>query len=134
MNKLQTVVLPGTVLLVSCVAQAQTPPGAAMALMKSVVNPQSDIVFAAGKKAPSSDREWAAIGQSARKLTEAAKSLEILKPAANPASWTKFSRVMAEAAAKAGVAAKQKNVDALLDAGDLLYESCQGCHQQHLKK
>jgi cytochrome c556 len=41
---------------------------------------------------------------------------------------------MADAAAVAGKAAKEKNVDAVLDASDVLYTTCEDCHRQYVKK
>jgi hypothetical protein len=41
---------------------------------------------------------------------------------------------MADAAAVAGKAAKARNVDAVLDAGDVLYTTCEDCHRQYVRK
>jgi len=121
-------------LLLAGLTQAQGDATTVRNLMKSVVIPQSDIVFAVGKKAPANDREWSQIAQRAAKLTEAAKALSARAPASNAESWRKASQGMADAAVRVGAGAKSKNADAVLDAGDLLYESCEGCHRQHLRK
>ena len=115
-------------------SQAQDDADTVRSLMKSVVIPQSDIVFAVGKKAPANENEWSQIVQSAAQLTEAAKSLSTRIPAASTESWRNASQAMANAAIRVGAAAKSKNADAVLDAGDLLYESCEACHRQHLRK
>jgi hypothetical protein len=116
------------------ISQAQESAGSVLNLMKSVVTPQSDAIFLVGKTAPKNDQDWAALQQSADRLTEAAKTLSARAPAAGGVNWLKFSQAMGDAAGRAGAAAKSKNVDALLDAGDVLYESCAGCHKQYLKK
>ena len=121
-------------LLPACLLQAQDDANAVSRLMKSVVIPQSDIVFAVGKKAPANNNEWSKVAQSAAQLTEAAKSLAARTPAANAESWRKASQAMTDAAGRVGVAANLKNADAVLDAGDSLYESCEGCHRLHLRK
>jgi len=51
---LATIVLAG-------ISQAQEPAGSGLNLMKSVVIPQSDVIFLVGKTAPKSDRDWAAL-------------------------------------------------------------------------
>jgi cytochrome c556 len=115
-------------------AAAQQSPAGVLELMKSAVIPASDAVFAVGKAAPKTDGEWAAVAAAAAQLVEAAKKLDTQAPASGGASWTRFSRMMAEAAAAAGKAAQSKNADAVLDAGDALYSACEDCHKQFMKK
>ena len=110
------------------------PDGGTLALMKSTVIPASDVVFGVGKAAPKSDQEWAAVQDGAARLTAAAKRLTAQAPSANGANWVKHAKAMGDAAATAGKAAMAKNVDAVLDAGDALYSTCEDCHRQYLKK
>jgi cytochrome c556 len=112
----------------------QAVPAEVTALMKSVVIPASDMVFAVGKAAPKSDAEWATVQNAAARLGDAGRQLASRAPAANSADWVKFAKAMADAAAVAGTAAQAKNIDAVLDAGDALYETCAGCHQRFMKK
>jgi cytochrome c556 len=46
----------------------------------------------------------------------------------------KFSRALINAGETAAKAAKAKNVDAVSDAGNDVYETCDGCHKQYLKR
>ena len=115
-------------------ALAQETPVRVLGLMKSVVIPASDAVFAVGKAAPKSDREWAAVENGAARLIDAGNTLADDAPAADGANWMKLSKAMSEAASVAAKAAKAKNVDAVLDAGDLLYTTCEDCHRQYVKK
>lgn len=115
-------------------AVAQEPTPRALGLMKSVIVPASDAVFGVGKSAPKNDREWAAVENGATRLIGAGKTLAGEAPANGGAAWTKFANAMADAAAVAGKAAKEKNVDAVLDAGDVLYTTCEDCHRQYMKK
>ncbi|HEV7819685.1 MAG TPA: hypothetical protein VGO84_00800 [Burkholderiales bacterium] len=115
-------------------ALAQEPPVRVLGLMKSVVIPSSDAVFVVGKAVPKTEREWAAVENGAAKLIEAGKTLADEAPAANGANWVKLSKAMTDAASVAGKAAKEKNVDAVLDAGDVLYTTCEDCHRQYVKK
>jgi cytochrome c556 len=124
----------GVTILAAGISQAQEASNSVLSLMKSVVIPESNVIFAAGKAAPATDKAWAQMVQSAGRLTDAAKALATQAPSTNADSWARSSRIMIDAASRVGAAARQKNVDAVLDAGDLLYESCEACHRQHLKK
>lgn len=119
--------------LIVNVASAQQPSGA-MDLMKSAIIPASDVVFGVGKAAPKSDQDWTAVRESAAKLNNAARLLTLEVPAEDGINWIKFSKAMGDAAKRAGEAAQAKNVDAVLDAGDALYETCTGCHKLYMKK
>ena len=120
--------------LLAHIALAQEPPVRVLGLMKSVVIPASDAVFAVGKAAPKNDKEWIAVESGAARLVDAGKALADEAPASGGANWIKLAKAMADAAAVAGKAAKDKNVDAALDAGDVLYTTCEDCHRQYVKK
>ncbi len=121
------------VMVVCCgVAYAQVPQ--ALQLMKGTVIPESNVVFAVGNKAPASDAEWAALQKSADSLVNAARQLQSMAPAGGRAEWAKSSDAMGAAAGKAAAAAKTRNVDGAQDAGDALYETCEGCHRRFMKK
>jgi cytochrome c556 len=46
------------------------------------------------------------------------------------ATWQAFNQVMINASRDALAAARARDHDALLAAGDVLYPPCEGCHQQ----
>jgi cytochrome c556 len=119
-------------------AAAQQPSGSkpaasVLGLMKSVIIPASDIIFGVGKEAPKNDKDWTAVQDSAAKLNDAAKLLMRQPPSTNDANWVNYSRAMSDAAEATGKAAKAKNVDAVLDAGDVLYGTCASCHKRYMK-
>jgi hypothetical protein len=120
--------------LLTVFALAQEPPVRVLGLMKSVVIPASDAVFAVGKAVPKTDKEWAAVETGAAKLVDAGKALADEAPAAGGGNWIRLANALADAAAVAGKAAKAKNADAVLDAGDALYATCEDCHRQYVKK
>jgi hypothetical protein len=122
------------VVLMTHFALAQEPPLRVLGLMKAVVIPASDAVFVVGKAAPKNDKDWVAVESGAAKLIEAGKTLADEAPATGGANWIRLSKAMADAAAVAGKAAKEKNVDAVLDASDVLYTTCEDCHRQYVKK
>jgi cytochrome c556 len=139
MKAAPAVMLIGAVLSFASTAAAQQPPASKSAasslqVMKSTVIPASDVVFKVGEKAPKSDQEWAAVQDSAAKLAAASKILLMQAPSTDNANWLKYSNAMSDAAESAGKAARTKNVDAVLDAGEALYATCESCHKQYLKK
>jgi hypothetical protein len=129
-----TVLVAAVFLLVNAVTAQQQPATSVLELMKSVVIPASDVVFGVGKAAPKTDQEWSAVHGSAGRLIDAAKLLAMQTPPAGGADWVKYSQAMSDAAATAGRAASAKNTDAVLDAGDVLYGTCEDCHRQYMKK
>ena len=134
MSKRVTQAIVIGVALLAHLALAQDPPIRVLGIMKAVVIPASDAVFAVGKAPPKSDREWAEVENGAAKLIDAGKTLAAEAPAPNGANWTRLSGAMADAAAVARKAAGARNVDAVLDAGDVLYTTCEDCHRQYIKK
>jgi hypothetical protein len=130
------IALAAAVAIVLCTqyAPAQEPLLRVLGIMKAVVIPASDALFAAGKAPPKSEREWAAVESGASRLIDAGKTLAGEAPAIGTAEWMRLSNAMAEAAVVAGSAAKNRNIDAVLDAGDVLYATCEDCHRLYLKK
>ena len=120
--------------LLAHLALAQDSPVRVLGIMKAVVSPASDVVFSVGKAQPKSEREWAEVENAAAKLIDADKTLATEAPAANGANWTRLSGAMAHAAAVARKAARERNVDAVLDAGDVLFTTCEDCHREYIKK
>ena len=103
-------------------------------LMKATVIPNSNIVFSVGNKVPKTDAEWAAVQTSAAVLVETAQRLMALGPDNGRDQWGQFVVDFRAAARKAADAAKAHNVDGVTDAGDALFETCEGCHRAHMKK
>ena len=124
----------GATMLLTQFVLAQAPPPRVLGLMKAVIIPASDAVFVVGKAPPKSEREWAAVASGASRLVDAGKVLANEAPLEGTADWIRLANAMADAAAVAGKAAREKNVDAALDAGDVLYTTCEDCHRQFVKK
>ena len=122
-----------TAVLLTHFALAQDASVRVLGMMKAVVIPASDAVFAVSKAPPKSEREWAAVEGGAAKLIDIGKALATEAPASGGAHWTRLSQAMVAAAAVAGTAAKERNVDAVLDAGDVLYTTCEDCHRHYVK-
>jgi hypothetical protein len=106
--------------------------GSARDIMEALTIPMSDAVFAAGSEAPKDDAGWAAVHQKALVLAESANLLLIPPRVITSGTWTKWAVAQRDAAVQAMKAAKAKNGDALSDAGNALYETCEGCHKVYL--
>ena len=113
-------------------AYAQYP--AVLKLVKAVVIPDSNIVFGVGNKEPKTAAEWAAVQKSAENLVAGARQLLPMGPDTGRKQWTGFTESLGAAARKAAEAAKARNVDGVLAAGDAMYENCEGCHRVYMKK
>jgi hypothetical protein len=103
-------------------------------LIRTSVIPDSTIVFSVGNKAPASDAEWATVRKSAENLAATAQKLMPLGPGSNREAWVGFANALGAAARKAVAAAKARNADGVSDAGDAMYETCEGCHRIYMKK
>lgn len=101
-------------------------------LMLEVVVPASDVLW--GAEDPASDEEWQVLDDAAARLIAAFETARRGGLGPNDAQWAseaKFqayldSDVAAANAARAAIAAR--DMDALFQAGDALYEPCESCH------
>jgi hypothetical protein len=171
--------LPGLLILVGLVAlgversEAQAParvPGRAAAsapqvegnlaqLMKGILFPNSNVIFAAQSQNPAdvppardpstatdpladSYGKWEAVENSALALAEAANLLTIpgrkcsngLPVPVGNADWPKFVQQLREAGRKAYKAAQSKDMDKILDAADTMTTACSNCHDKYREK
>ena len=101
-------------------------------LMKAIIIPSSDAVFQIAMEAPQDDQAWAAVQNSALTLAESGNLLMIGNRAKDTDAWIKAAQALVDAGTVAFRAAEAKNVDALIEAGDQVYATCEGCHQQYL--
>jgi hypothetical protein len=102
--------------------------------MVSVITPATDYLWQ--MQDPQSDDDWKRL-QDAAAVVIAAGSL-IRQGGAGPnddewaadPAWQAFTDRMVDAAVDARIAARNKNLDALLEAGNVLYPPCEECHRQ----
>jgi cytochrome c556 len=110
------------------------PVASVLVLMKAIVIPASNAVFDVASEAPKTDDQWDALQNNAVLLAESGNLLMMRAPAKNRADWMKYSRVLVDSAEAALRGAKAKNVDAVLEAGDGIYGSCESCHEKYMNK
>lgn len=136
----------------------QTPASLAQ-LMRGILFPNSNVIFAAQSQDPSAikpDAEptqspnpltssfggWQAVENSSLALEEAATLLTIpgrLCSNGRPvpiqnADWAKFVQGLRDAGAAAYKAAQSKNQDKILDAADVVTTACANCHNVYREK
>jgi hypothetical protein len=108
------------------------------------------------EKQPRTDEEWAALRRHAETLAEASRllrtpNLRVARPGeiagdpridldpeeiqrridGDPALWTSHTRALQSAATVTLQAIATKNVKALVDAGEVLDQACEACHQTY---
>jgi cytochrome c556 len=127
--------LVSVVLLLSSVAMTQQPtvkPVASVTqLMRAMIIPASNALFNVARQAPTNDKEWAAVENNAVILGESGNLLMMGSRAMNTEAWMKSSQALADAGALALKAAEARNVEAVTDAGNLIVDACETCHEKH---
>jgi hypothetical protein len=118
-----------------------TPVGSVKQVMKGIVGPAAAVVFtsvsstttASGRedKAPRTDEEWEAVGNSAAALAEAGNLLMMEGRAVDKGEWIKMSKAMIDAAKVALKATEAKSADDVLASGDAINVSCDNCHRRY---
>ena len=117
-------------------AAASTPEVAAIAttrqIMLGITAPTSDVLFQIGEKPPADDAAWEKVQASALSLAESANLLRIGTRRVDTQEWEKYIQALISSAQVAAQAAQEKNADKVLDAGNQIYETCDGCHQKYM--
>ena len=103
-------------------------------LMTDVVTPASNTLWSV--EDPQTDTQWLVFINAASQLIAAGERIKRggIGPndatwAADPA-WQTFANTLIDAANDARSAAQAKDLDALLNANDILYPPCEECHIQ----
>ena len=128
-------------------------------LMKGIIYPASNVVFAAQSTNPKDVKPapdpslatdplastyggWEAVENSALALSEAANLLTIPgRKCANGrpvplqnADWAKFVQSLRDAGATVYKAAQSKDQDKIVDAADVMTTACSNCHDKYREK
>ena len=124
----------GLVLPVSAQAQSDVPQVSIKEVMESLITPTTNTLW--GADDPATDEEWQALEDAAIAVVASGTLINlggsgpqdntwVMEPA-----WRAFSQVMTNAGMDAIKAIRAKDIDALMEAGNVLYPPCEGCHQQ----
>ena len=103
--------------------------------MTMVVVPNSDILWNVDD--PRTAAEWQVLENAAARIIEASVAIE--KEARGPegrlwsneTAWKELNSQMKQAAIQAKAASEARDLDKLLDAGDVLYPPCESCHLKY---
>jgi hypothetical protein len=100
-------------------------------LMIDVIYPTSDAVFYIESRTPKNDVEWTELQGKTLMLAESANLLMLPGRARDNDRWTADAKLLLDAGAAAFAAAKKKDIDALVNLNDALYQSCVTCHTHY---
>jgi hypothetical protein len=105
--------------------------GSMSELMVNVLYPTSDAVFYISTRTPKTDTEWTELQGKTLMLAESANILMMPGRARDNDRWMADAKLLLDAGAAAFAAAKRKDVDALVNLNDALYQSCVTCHMHY---
>jgi hypothetical protein len=110
---------------------SQSPVGTMSELMIKVIYPASDAIFYITTRTPSSDAEWTVLQGQALMVAESANLLMMPAHMRDESRWLSDALLMRDAGRAAFKAAKDKDVKALENLNEKLYQSCVTCHQHY---
>jgi cytochrome c556 len=115
-------------------AEGPAPTMSIMELMTTVITPATDTLW--GIEDPQTDEEWQVFIDAANVVIEASKTVKVGGTGPNDNEWASepawdaFADVLISAGEDALEAAKNQDVDAMFEAGGVLYPPCEECHIQ----
>lgn len=108
-------------------------------LMRGLVGPLADVIFGSAVYvngvpvgAPETEEEWKQVVDSALGLAETGNLLMLDAHARGREDWIRFSNDMIDAGVLASNAALTRDINAMLDVGGVVWESCLACHEQYI--
>lgn len=97
-------------------------------MMTRIVQPSSDAVFYVSRTPPKTDADWRQLENQTLMLAESANLLLMPGYVQAQEQWLRDSLLMRNAAVAAYKAAQTKDLAALEELNNALYESCENCH------
>ena len=113
-------------------AETEIPQVTIKQIMESVITPPTNTLW--GADDPKTDEEWKNLEDAAIAVIASGALINLGGSGPNDNNWVKepawraFTKVMTDAGKDALKAIRAKNMDALFEAGDVLYPPCEGCH------
>jgi hypothetical protein len=102
-------------------------------VMLALTIPASDVLFQIGSPAaPADQAAWDRVVASAAMLAESGNLLLTGPRDLKQPEWTQLSRELVAGAKVAMAAAEKHDVDAVLEAGNGIYEVCENCHNKYM--
>jgi hypothetical protein len=107
---------------------APLPIGTMSELMIDLIYPTSDAILYISSRTPTNDVEWNELRAKALILAESANLLMTPPRAMDNGRWMQDAQLMLDAGAAAFEAAKNRDLEALENLNQAVYESCVVCH------
>ncbi|MEY2854797.1 MAG: hypothetical protein RL030_1929 [Pseudomonadota bacterium] len=101
-------------------------------VMLGLTIPASEVMWQVGAKVPANDADWERVTANAVMLAESGLLLMSAPRDPKQAEWTQFATDLVTHARAAADAAQKHDVDALLAAGDEVYQACDSCHNKFM--
>jgi hypothetical protein len=105
--------------------------GTVSQLMIDIIYPSSDALFYIERTPPKNDHDWNVIRGQALTLAESGNLLLMGYRQRDSDKWVKDTKLMIDAGTAAFRAAQKKDMQAILDLNDKLYQSCVVCHKDY---
>jgi hypothetical protein len=105
--------------------------GTVSQLMIDIIYPSSDALFYIERTPPKTDHDWNVIRANALTLAESGNLLLMGYRQRDQDRWVKDTKLMIDAGTAAFRAAQKKDMQAILDLNDQLYQSCVVCHKDY---
>lgn len=97
-------------------------------LMTRIIQPTSDAVFYISRFPPEDEAAWRELENKTLMLAESANLLLIPGYKRSTEQWLQDTLLMRDASVRAWQAAKDQDMDALIELNNDLYTSCENCH------
>ena len=105
------------------------PVGTMSEVMVHLIYPTSNAIFYILTRTPTSTAEWGQLEGQALMLAESANLLMMPSRARGREQWIEDARLLLDAGEAALKAAQDRDVEALSELNEQLYQSCITCHQ-----
>lgn len=122
-------------------ASMVTPIASVKQIMNAIVEPSANNIFDAvitvvsvkgiEERAPQTDEEWEAVGNSAAALIESGNLMLLGSRTVDQGDWVKYSQAMVAASTVALKAAQDKSPSAVLSSVGAINASCDSCHMKY---
>jgi len=142
MRKLALFLLAGAALAQAPVSFKPRIVGNLKQVMRSILLPNSDLIFAVQQTPPKDDKAWAdvanaavALGESASLITMPGRTFSDGLPVPfAKRNWVRFSQALVEASKATLKAAQAKDAEAVGNSTDALSAACDNCHRVYRDK
>jgi hypothetical protein len=101
-------------------------------VMQTMTVPASDAIFSAASEPPKDEPQWVALRASAAALAESGRLPSTTAQAKNDHEWTEMARALVTETEASFKAINAKDPDALAQASDSVYLTCETCHARYM--